>query len=111
MKLADRGRADENKVRLWEYGMDLFGSLNVNIEKSYQLLFFEFVDLSLFGAIKIGMDLAILNELIASNLGIEGLMIDKVIVLSIYLAVTGLTRCVRNTETKSVFVFLKHLVH
>jgi hypothetical protein len=91
--------------------MDLFGSLNVNIEKSYQLLFFKLVDLCLFRSIKIGMYLAILNEFITSNLGIESLMIDKVIVLSIDLAFTGLTRCVRDTKTKSVFVLLEHLVH
>lgn len=111
VKLANGGWAHEYEVSLREYGMYLFGALNVNIEQSNQLLLFELVDLRFLGAVKIRVDLAILNKLIASYLSVKGLVVDEVIVLSIDFTFTGWASGEGNTETKSLTILLEYLIH
>jgi hypothetical protein len=91
--------------------MDLFRSLNVNIKQSNQLLLFELINLRLFWAVQISMDLAILNKFVIFYFLLESGMVNEMIVNTINFTVAWRAGSVGDTETESIPILLENLIH
>lgn len=66
-------------------------------------------ELALMRAIKIAMDFTVLSKYSASNLFFEFLIGDKVIMPALDLPNSGASRCIANTQLKSVWIAREQL--
>ena len=91
--------------------MNLFGSLNIDVKESDKLFLFEINNLCFLRTIHVGMHVAVFDEFISVNFGLESCMVHKMIVHTIYFSFTRGSSSVGNTETEAVSVFLENFIH